>query len=687
MLHTSNLDGLLILRLDSPPLNLLTVPLLDRLCAAIAEGGRDPGVRGIVIAGGDDLFSAGADVHVFQQIDSDGAARQLSKTFQDAFQAIEGSSKPIAVALAGTIVGGALELALACHFRVAAEDSRFRMPEVTLGINPGAGGTQRLPRLIGLERSLRMLLAAETVSARTAYEWGLVDALAPAGQLVERAVEFLAGGAQPRRASQLADQVCDPSQLQAAWQQAERLVRKTRPEVIAPTKIVEALRVGVTQSLEQGLACEQQAFAQCMATPAARNKIHVFFASRAASRVPEIDGHLPLPIRRVAVAGMGSMGTGIAHAFLLAGLPVIAWDQNPRALACGTQRISDSLHKQVGQGRLSSERAADMIASLSTTAGSENLGDADLVIESVYEDAEVKRSVLQILEAVCSPETILASNTSTIRLEHLAAGMRHPERLIGMHFFNPAQRMPLVEIIRWGLTPPAVLAMALEAARRLRKTPVVVADREGFLVNRIFVPYLQEAFWLLEEGASAEAVDRAAVEFGFPMGPFVLMDMAGLDILVDSQRVLQHAFPHHGPLSSIAIGLSGRGFLGQKSGEGVYRYQSGDVTPRPSEIAAAIVRDVQHAAGRRPRNLGSSEITERLVLRMVNEAWRAVDEGVAQRETDVDVAMVLGTGFPDFRGGVLKYAGDLGRDRVLDRLEELSHQFGTRFQPGRTSKA
>ena len=303
------------------------------------------------------------------------------------------------------------------------------------------------------------------------------------------------------------------------------------------------------------------------------------------------------------------------------------------------------------------------------------------MIESVFEDVDVKRSVINHLEAVCPASTILATNTSTIPLDELAAGMRHPQRLIGMHFFNPAHRMPLVEIVRRDATPPEILATAIRWSKTLRKTPVLVASREGFLVTRVFVPYVQEAFWLLEEGAAAAAIDQAAVAFGFPMGPLVLMDMTGLDILAHSQRVLASALPRHGNLSPIAVRLVERGHLGQKTGSGVYRYEPGSHAPLECDATAEVIADVQRERGRTPRDIEQDEITERLVLRMVSEAFYVLEEGVARSQSDVDVATVLGTGFPDFRGGVLKYANDLGLNRVLARLDELAGRLGERFSP------
>jgi len=683
MLETVTHDSLTILRLDSPPLNALTIQLLEELCAAIRRAGDDPAVTGIVVTGGSDHFSAGADVHLFEQIQSADDAIRVSQTFQQAFQAIEDSPKPVAAALAGTVVGGALELALACHVRVAASDSRFRMPEVTLGINPGAGGTQRLPRLIGLEPALRMLLKAEVIPASTALEWGLVDALVSHEQLLSQTEQRLHNSSAPLKTSWRNDKISDHPSCEAVLQRAESSLRKNRPELIAPAKILQAVRAGVMESFERGIQIEREAFAECMKTPAARNCIYLFFATRNSGKVTGVASAGSKPIRRVGVVGMGTMGTGITHAFALAGVPVVALDENPDVLQRGRERIASSLQKWVAMGRLDAPRAQQLLGSVTTTTHIEDLAEVDLVVESVFENLAVKRSVLARMESICPADTILATNTSTISLDDLAAGMKRSDRLVGMHFFNPAHRMPLVEIIRRDGTSPAVLATAVALARRLRKTPVIVANREGFLVNRIFVPYLQEAFFLVEDGADCQTVDEAAVDFGFPMGPFALIDMAGLDILVHAQQVLAHAFPHHGPLSSMVPRLVARGSLGQKTGTGVYRYEPGDVTPRPSPATMKIIAEARHAAGRVPRAVPAHEIVDRLILRMVNEAFYVLQENLVQRESDIDVAMVLGTGFPDFRGGVLKYAGELGWDEVRRRLQELSRRFGERFSPCR----
>ena len=382
---------------------------------------------------------------------------------------------------------------------------------------------------------------------------------------------------------------------------------------------------------------------------------------------------------------MGTMGAGIAHALILGGIPVAVRDVAGSVLERGTAKIRASVEKRVAQGKLSADRAEAMLSLLTTTTEWEGIGEADLVVEAVVEDADVKRAVYARLEELCSDHALIASNTSTISLDVLADRMRRPERFIGLHFFSPAHRMPLVEVIRRDATPANVLATAFKLAKSIRKTPVLVRNREAFIVNRIFLPYVKEAFWLLEDGAAPGAVDAAMVAFGFPMGPLAVIDLTGVDILVLADRVMSRVFPAHGCVSPIAVRLAEQGHLGQKTGSGVYRYEKGDYTPHPSEATARVIAQVQQETGRAPREVGKDEIAQRLVLRMVNEAFWVMQEGIALRESDLDAAMVLGTGFPDFRGGVLKHARDIGLDTVLARLEELAERFGGRFAPCATN--
>ncbi|MBI5393926.1 MAG: enoyl-CoA hydratase/isomerase family protein [Verrucomicrobia bacterium] len=671
-------ESVCVLRLNAPPLNTLTLPLLDELRAAVRRANTDTSVRVIAITGTPEHFSAGADVAMFRDIKSDADAVRISRVFQEAFQEIEDSVKPVTAAVAGKMMGGALELAMACHSRVCARGTLFSMPEVNLGINPGAGGTQRLPRLIGVEAALKMLLTGQPINAAEALKLGLVDAVCEPGELLSHAVGVQASAcsASPRKTR-------DRSFANVSFSEAEKLVTRARPELIAASVILECVRTGVEQSFDAGLRAEQELFARCMATLATRNKIHIFFATRDTAKAPELAGVASHPVARVAVIGMGSMGTGITQAILQAGFPfpVIALDENASALQKGQQRIRESFEKRVAQGKLSPEGLAATLERLSATTDWSEIGKAGLVIEAVFEDLAVKRAVLANIERAVSADAIIASNTSTISFDALADGMRRPQRLVGLHFFNPAHAMPLLEVIRHAAAAPETVATALRFAKTLRKTPVLVRNREGFIVNRIFLPYLNEAFWLLEDGAEPEAIDRAMVAFGFPMGPLTLIDMAGNDILAHADAVLTKAFPHHGPTPSIVTELVARRLLGQKTGAGVYLYEKGDPKPRPNPAAQEIVAAVRQRSGKSPRAITAEEITQRLVLRMVAEAFRVLEEGIAQRESDVDAAMVLGTGFPDWRGGVLKYARDIGLKTVLNGLGTLRNQLGERFAP------
>ena len=670
-----------MLRLNCPPLNTITFALLEALQAAVRRGNQDPNVRALLIIGEADHFSAGADVNLLQEVSSADEAVRTSRVFQEAFQELEDSPKPLAAAVAGRVMGSALELALACHLRVSAAGSTFAMPEVNLGINPGAGGTQRLPRLIGAGAALKMLLSGEAIGAEQARALGLVDAVCDGKDLEPCARSLLQTAATPRRTSRLTDKVQDAARNDAAFAEAEKFLATVRPELIAPRKILEAVKIGLEQSVQAGLRQEQEAFAACSQTLATRNKMYLFFATRQAAKPPGVAGAEAAPVKRAAVVGMGTVGTGITQALITAGVPVLVMDQQESIVYRGIERIGDSLKRRVEQGRLSAERAAETLRLMHPATKWNELAASDLVIEAVFEDVATKRSVIGSVDGVCAAETIIASNTSAISLDVLAEGMRHPERLIGMHFFHPAYRMPLVEIIRRQSTPAGLLATALQLSKRMRKTPVLVANREGFLVDRLFVPYLKEAFWLLEDGAQPEAIDAAMVEFGFPMGPLALIDMTGLDILVSSDKAISQAFPRHGRLSPVAVRLVERGHLGQKTSAGVYKYQPGGYTPSWHEVTHQIIADVQREKGSAARKISHEELTKRLVLRLVCEAFYVLAEGVAASESDVDVAMVLAVGFPDFRGGVLRYARDLGLGSVLADLERLAASFGERFTP------
>lgn len=680
MLDVQYSGELCIVRLDSPPMNTITLEMLDAIVSAIHSADNNPAVSGTMLTGGPRQFSAGADIHLFERLQSSKDAINLSRTFQDAFHWIEDSAKPVIAALSGSVVGGALELAMACSARIAVQGTRLGLPEVKLGLIPGAGGTQRLPRLVGPRRALRMMLTGELIDAETARADGLVDAICSEDQISEQCHELLVMLATAQRTCDRTDKYPE-AELTMALAEAEKIAAAIRPEIIAPRKIIEAVRIGLRESFTAGLRCEQQSFAECMQTRATRNRIHLFFATRNVAKLPELAKAAPGEVKRTAVVGMGTMGTGIAQALLAGGFQVKVLDEQQDAVARGVARIRSSLDRRVTDGKMSPAQRDRLIENLVPVSQFEDLSGTDLVIESVFEDVSVKQGVLRRLEQCCGDKTILATNTSTISLDLLAEPLRRGERLIGMHFFNPAQSMPLLEVIRRPDTPVEVLATAMQAGRAMRKTPVVVFNRAGFLVSRLFVPYVQEAFQLIEEGCSPRSIDKAALEFGFPMGPLVLIDMAGLDILVHTQRILQQAFPHHGDLSRIATRLVELGHRGQKTGGGVYRYDPASRDALDSPLTAELIGEIRGSAAPSQSSEDGGQIAERLVLRMVSEAFLALEEGVARSAGDVDVATVMGVGFPDFRGGVCQYARDLGLNHVRDRLEKFTQQFGPRYKP------
>lgn len=681
MIEYSLSDDVCVLRLHNPPQNAISFALLEALVQGVEQANADEDVRAIVVTGRTDHFSTGADVNIFHGIRSSEEAVQVSRVFQEAFDQLEGSPKPAVAALAGRIIGGALELALACHYRVCAQGTRFSMPEVNLAINPGAGGTQRLPRLIGVGPALDMLLTARTVPAEQALDLGLVDAICPPDQLMERAREILQSGERPSRTSQRVNRVSNGAENDASFKAAQASIASGRKEIIAPGKILKAVCIGLEESYAAGLRQEQVGFAECMETLATRNKLHLFFATRKTHKVPALQSVTTQPIKRAAVVGMGSMGTGIAQALAASGMAVHVLDTNEQAAVQAGNRIRKSLERQVKRGRRTQAQVEEIMAHLSVAQDGPDIAAADLVIEAVFEQDEPKRSALAEIEAVCRRDTIIASNTSTMDLDQLAGGLDHPRRLIGLHFFNPAQTMPLVEVIQTAQSAPEVLTTGMKLVKGLGKTPILVQNSAGFVVNRLFIPYLKEAFQLLEDGAEAGAIDTAMREYGFAMGPLTLIDMAGLDILVFTDTPMCQAFAHHVPLSRIATRLVEQDCLGQKTGAGVYSYEKGDYTPRQHALTQDIIGQVRTETGKTARAIDLGEITDRLVLRMVSEAFRVVEEGIAQRESDIDVAMVMGTGFPDFRGGVLKYACDTGMKKIVNRLDALAVRYGERFRP------
>ena len=657
--------------IDNPPVNALSGAVAEGIAACVAEAGRDGAVDAVVLICAGRTFIAGADIAAF-----DG---QVSATDSQAvLGVIEDCPKPVVAALHGTAFGGGLEVALACHYRVALPDARVGLPEVKLGLLPGAGGTQRLPRLIGVEAALDMILSGRSVPAAEALRLGLVDRLLE-GELHAGAVAFAremaaARGLHPR----LRDRAAEPRPAEF-WEQARRRAQAAARGHVAPGHIVDCVRAATEQPFDQGVRLEAERFLACVTSRESQALRHLFFAEREAAKIPDVPRDTPVrEVRRVGVVGAGTMGGGIAMCFAGAGFEVVLVDVAAEAVEKGLSAIRANYQASVRKGRLEQGAVDAALARIRGATGHAALADADLVIEAVFENMALKQEIFRSLDAVCRPGAILATNTSTLDVDRIAAATGRPGDVLGLHFFSPANVMRLLEVVRGAATAKDVLATAMQLARRIGKVAVVSGVCEGFIGNRMVAGYGREAGYLLLEGAAPQQIDRALVEFGFPMGPVAMGDLAGIDIGVKAADEAAKAGrgsadPRDG---RVARRLVAMGRLGQKTGAGMYRYRPGDRTPQPDPEVEAIIAEEAAALGIARRPVSDGEIVERCVYPLVNEAARILEEGIALRPGDVDTVWVNGYGFPAFRGGPLFHADTVGLPEVLGAIRRYHDTLG-----------
>jgi 3-hydroxyacyl-CoA dehydrogenase/enoyl-CoA hydratase/3-hydroxybutyryl-CoA epimerase len=694
-------DGLAVLLFDRPQekVNTLGAPAVAVLEILVEQLARDDKVKGLIVASAKPgSFIAGADVHEIQGLRSTQEAESASRKGQRLFDNLEALPFPVVAAINGTCLGGGTELALACHFRVAADEPRTEigLPEVRLGILPGWGGTQRLPRVVGLPKALDMILAGRTLNARKAIRAGLVDAIAPAESLLETAErvvrDAIAGRRRPRR-------VYDDGWF-ARFNPARRLrvalvaalarrgLRRRVPEhdYPAPYRALEAVGYGLTRGMEAGLDREARALGALALTGTCRSLIGLFLLQQGAKRDPGVEGPVrPREIATAAVVGAGVMGGGIAHALARAGIQARLKDINAEALGRGMAAAAAIFRRDLRRGRLQPREFDQKMALIRPTLDDTGLKRATVIIEAVVESLPVKRQVLAHLEEVAGADFIFASNTSSLPIGAIAAQARNPQNVVGLHFFNPVHRMPLVEVIRSERTSDETVATVVALAKRMGKTPIVVGDAPGFLVNRLLMTYLGEALVMIEEGARLDAIDRIMLAFGMPMGPFALIDQIGIDVAGHVALVLEEAFRERVPRTTALQILKEKGWLGRKSGRGFYVYRDSDRDGEGSGGASREVNAQVHAlVSNRPRHEVEPGPTEiRLVLPMINEAARCLESGLVRSPEQVDLGMVLGTGFPPFRGGLLRHADTLGILTVVQGLETLATRHGTRFVASR----
>ncbi len=660
-----------LITFDHPPVNGLGAALRTGILDALDRALADPAVRAVVVTGGDKAFSGGADVKEFG---TPLAARE--PRLPVVIAALENAPKPVVAAISGVCMGGGLELALGAHYRVARADAQIALPEVKLGLLPGAGGTQRLPRAIGLEAALNLIVSGATVQAKqfdgTVLFDGVVDGdpVAAALALADKVVTDKL----PRK--RLRDLKVQDPQADAFLQFARNTVAATSKHFPAPLKCVEAVAMCLNKPFDEALRLERELFMGLMATPESRALRHVFAAERAAAKIPDLPAGTPLRnVASVGVIGAGTMGGGITMNFLNAGIPVVLLEMKQEALDKGLATIRRNYENSMKKGKLKPEQVEQRMALITPTLGYESFKDVDLVIEAVFENMDVKRQVFTTLDAVCKPGAILASNTSYLDIDAIAATTKRPQDVLGLHFFSPANVMRLLEIVRGARTAPDVLATCMALAKKIRKIAVVSGVCDGFIGNRMLARYGAAAAGLLNAGASPQQVDAALQGFGMAMGPYRMGDLAGLDIgWATRKRKAAEAGVEMKPV--IADKLCEAGRFGQKTGAGWYRYEPGARDPIPDPVTQQIIDAYRAEHGITPRTIDDSEIVERCMYALVNEGARILSEGIAARASDIDIVYLNGYGFPQHRGGPMLYADTVGLPNVVRALRRFAAEPG-----------
>jgi 3-hydroxyacyl-CoA dehydrogenase len=659
--------------LDNPPVNALSFAYCATLVRELQAAHADDDVEAIVITGSNGLFSAGADVNDFNaELPPDAV------TIRDVIAAIDSSEKIHVAAIDGTCLGGALELALACDYRIATSRSKLGLPEIRLGLLPGAGGTQRLPRLIGARAALEFMLKGSSISAARAADLGIVDEDVERGVL-ERATALAEIPAPKRRISERTAIIAPDVPTQAApfvVAQAHKMVPPENNGGYAAHKLIDAVQAAVELPFAYGVARETRLFDELARSAPSQALRHLFFAEREATSDYKEDA---LPVRRVGVVGAGTMGSGIAIAFAQAGLPVTVVDSNDEAVDKARQTVMGMFMYQVQKKRLTQEEAWQRAQSITFTEDWNELRDADLVVEAVFEDLDVKREVFAKLDGIVQPEALLATNTSTLDIDAIAAATKRPANVFGLHFFVPANIMPLLEIVAGKATSAHALASAFAVAKTLRKKAVLAGNAFGFIGNRMIFDYVLEAYALAEEGVAPARIDAVMKGFGFPMGPFAMSDLSGLDIGLSVQRLRGVS-----ARTNVWAELVGQGRLGQKTMAGFFTYDKAVGKGREPIADPAVERmfvEAAQAAGITPRVVTNREIRERLLFALINRGAHLLDEGIARRPGDIDIAYVYGYGFPPHHGGPMWYAREIAFKNVVERLREFEAAFGPQWKP------
>lgn len=666
-----------LITVNNPPVNALGQAVREGLLQAFQSAEADAQVRAVVLICEGSTFIAGADIKEF------GKPPQ-APSLPEVIEVIEGSGTPSVAVIHGTALGGGLEVALGCHYRIARRDAKVGLPEVKLGLLPGAGGTQRLPRLAGVEKALDMIVSGTPIDAAEAVEHNVIDELFD-GDLREAGLAYarrmIEEGRAPRRTGEQTRGL-ENADNETLIRAKHAEVAKRMPGLFSPLRCIAAVEAATKLPLAEGLKRERELFAECLNSPQRGALVHSFFAERQASKITDLPADVkPRPINSAAVIGGGTMGVGIALSFANAGVPVKLLEINDEALQRGLQRARDTYAASVKRGSLTEEAMEKRLKLVTGVTNYSALADADVVVEAVFEEMGVKQQVFEQLDAVCKPGAILASNTSSLDLNAIAAFTKRPEDVVGLHFFSPANVMRLLEVVRGEKTSHEVLATAMAIGKKLKKVSVVVGVCDGFVGNRMVFQYGREAEFLLEEGATPQQVDGALRNFGMAMGPFAMRDLSGLDIGQAIRKRQRVDLPADRDFPTVSDKLCAAGMLGQKTGAGYYRYEPGNRTPLENPELAPMLDAASREKGIERRELDEQYIVERTIFALVNEGAKILEEGIAQRSSDIDVIYLNGYGFPAFRGGPMYYADSVGLDKVLARVRELHARCGDWWKP------
>ncbi|MDX1982558.1 MAG: 3-hydroxyacyl-CoA dehydrogenase NAD-binding domain-containing protein [Bryobacteraceae bacterium] len=673
-------NGVAILTVENPPVNALSPGVPEGISEGVKAATADPAVCAIVLIGGGRTFIAGADINEFVKIHS-GQAGGLDAILT-AIHDLENCAKPVVAALHGTALGGGLEVAMACHYRVAVPTAQVGQPEVKLGIIPGGEGTQRLPRLAGVKMAVEMCAFGYPVNAQTALETGIVDKLID-GSLRAGAIEFalsVAAIVPPKtseRNDRLGDAASNAAIFAAAHQEANRRLRGQT----APHAAIDAIEAATTLPFREGCKAEAEIFDRCLKDDQSKALVHAFFGERTVAKVPGIGKETPvLPVRKAAVIGAGTMGGGIAMVYANAGIPIILKETTQEALDRGLATIRRNYANSVKRGRFSQQYADERLALITPQLTYDGFADADIVVEAVFENMALKKQVFAEIDAIARPDAILASNTSTLSIDEIASVTRRPEWVIGHHFFSPANVMRLLEIVRGKATGKTVIASSMDLARKLRKVGVLVGNCRGFVGNRMFGPYCRESVFLVEEGATPEQVDGVMYNFGMAMGPLAVQDLAGLDVGWRIRLEYKHTEVPGTRYAELDTLLCEQGHYGQKTGRGFYLYDE-NRKPSPNPGVITLAEDYAASHGITRRTIEPQEIIDRLMCALINEGARILEDGIALRSVDIDIVYLTGYGFPAWRGGPMKYADLVGLGNIYDRVRQLQDRGGAHWQP------